>query len=171
MDLNDVWGDRRLPHCRLPRRILPPLLALGLALGSASCTLAPARPEAHSLNLHQQWQLQAGEAIAGHRISSSLGDIVLELDGAALHMPRAGRLVPLNSDLGLDCVLLSSPEIPAYQLRLCDLQRPRLGPQAAGAVIGRGDRVSLAMLRKQPEGTWAFVEPSAELIETLLTAP
>ena len=98
-------------------------------------------------------------------------------------MPKAGRVQPLadssQDNLAINqagtktsqCVAVSSPEIPAYRLRLCHLRQLQLGHQPAGQVIGRGEQVAIAMLRKQPEGTWAFVEPSPSLLEALLTQP
>lgn len=155
------------------------LVAVGLALGGCR---QPGAVEPLSLKLHQQWQLPPGEMIGNARVTSGLGDLVLDLDGQALYMPKAGRVEPLvmagspagspvGSQAAPACVAVSSPEIPAYKLRLCHLHRLRLGPQPVGAVIGRGKQVAVAMLRKQPEGTWAFVEPAPSLLEALVSQP
>ena len=135
-----------------------------------------------SLELHQQWQLQPGNNVAGYSISSGLGDVVVNLGGKGLYMPKSGLVQPLafadapsreaeNHAAENHCVAVSSPEIPAYRLRLCHLRQIRLGNQPAGQMIGRGEQVAISMLRKQPEGTWAFVEPSPSLLEALLTQP
>jgi hypothetical protein len=152
-------------------------IALSLLASSliSSCDRPKTRPV--SLPLHQQWQLQPGHSIAGRPITSGLGDVLVELDGKAIYMPKSGLVQPLSpasSDAqatASDCIAIASPEIPAYRLRLCHLRRPRLGQQPAGSMIGRGEQVAISMLRKQPEGTWAFVEPSPSLLEALLTPP
>ena len=141
----------------------------GLTLSRSRSSLEPVR-----LNLHQQWQLQPGTQVGNIRVTSGLGDLVLALEGQALYMPKAGRVEPLVSEASADstaCVVVSSPEIPAYKLRLCHLQQLQLGELPQGAVIGRGEQVAIAMLRKQPEGTWAFVEPAPSLLEVLLNQP
>lgn len=161
-------------------------LALMAAL-LTSCNRPPESPV--NLKLHQQWHLQPGQTIADYPISSGLGDVVINLGGQAIYMPKAGRIQPLadhpneafakGESLATNragrkpspCVAVSSPEIPAYRLRLCHLRQLRLGHQPAGQIIGRGEQVAIAMLRKQPEGTWAFVEPSPSLLEALLTQP
>lgn len=146
-----------------------------MAVLLSGCTRSSQAPVA--LQLHQQWQLQPGQHVAGYSISSGLGDVVLNLGGQAVYMPKSGLVQPLvsategQSQTGPQCVALSSPEIPAYRLRLCHLRQLQLGHRAAGQVIGRGEQVAIAMLRKQPEGTWAFVEPSQNLLEALLTQP
>ena len=149
------------------------LIAAALLLGSCN---ARSNNQAVTLPLHQQWQLQPGTTIANTRISSGLGDLVLDLNGQALYMPKAGRIEALTpmqeSPTGApSCVAVSSPEIPAYKLRLCHLEHLRLGQHPQGATIGRGKQVAIAMLRKQPEGTWAFVEPAPSLLEALLQQP
>ena len=149
-------------------------LGLGLFMlmaGLAGCG-GRAKVTPLSLNLHQQWQLQPGTTVGETRVTSGLGDLVLALEGQALYMPKAGRVEPLVSEAspeGSACVAVSSPEIPAYKLRLCHLHHLQLGEQPQGAVIGRGEQVAIAMLRKQPEGTWAFVEPAPSLLEALLS--
>ncbi len=139
-------------------------LVLG-ALLLAGCDVASPMPPV-AMNLHQQWQLQPGDRIAGYEVSSGLGDIVIELAGKGLYLPRDGRIQPL--DASPDCALFSSPEIPAYQMRICGLKQKHWGDRKQGQSIGRGDRVSLAMLRKQVDGTWTMVEPATQLLEQFL---
>ncbi len=169
------------PHWRA-RWFRPAVIYLGLiATLLSSCNRPSEAPV--NLKLHQQWHLQPGQTIASYPISSGLGDVVINLGGKALYMPKAGRIQPLTDrqneasatgKIGTqssNCVAVSSPEIPAYRLRLCHLHQLQLGQQPAGQIIGRGEQVAIAMLRKQPEGTWAFVEPSPSLLEALLTQP
>ncbi|WP_253188329.1 hypothetical protein [Leptolyngbya sp. 'hensonii'] len=117
------------------------------------------------MKLFQNWQLQPGDEIAGYPIVSSLGDISIQLRGKPVYAPFQGRIEPFTSH----CVVFSSPEVPAYLFRLCGLNRPRLGTVKAGEKIGSGPALQFAALRKQPNGTWAFVEPSQSILEKVLT--
>ncbi|MEM9907163.1 MAG: hypothetical protein AAF921_19290 [Cyanobacteria bacterium P01_D01_bin.44] len=116
------------------------------------------------VQIDQDWVLQAGGEVAGYEISSGLGDITLELGGDGVRMPFDGE-VQLAAG---GCVMLSSPEVPAYLFRLCGMQRPKLGARAQHQTIGHAQRLVFATLRKQLSGTWAMVEPSTSLIEQLL---
>ncbi len=121
-------------------------------------------PAPRTLNLHQSWSLPIGAEIAGYPVSSSLGDISLNLDGDAVRMPFNGTVEPTT----MGCVLVSSDDVPAYLFRLCGLSRTQFGPRQQGQSIGRANHLIFAMLRREPDGTWAMVEPSARFIEQLL---
>lgn len=143
-------------------------LALGLLLGiplSLMGGCSPSTPAPRILNLHQSWSLPIGTKIAGYQVSSSLGDISLALDGDVIRMPFNGTIEPTT----MDCILVSSDDVPAYLFRLCGLQRPKFGPRQTGQTIGRAHHLIFAMLRREPDGTWAMVEPSAKFIEQLLS--
>lgn len=120
-----------------------------------------------SVEIEQAWALEPGDLLGHYSISSGLGDVVIELGGAPLYMPMAGEIQPLNPR----CSLFSSPELPAYRLRLCGLSQVKSGLLREGVVFGRGDRVALALLRRQPQGTWAMVEPATSILEQFLTPP
>ena len=120
-----------------------------------------------SIEIEQVWELEPGDRLGNFRISSGLGDVVIELGGAPMYMPMAGEMQPISSD----CSLFSSAELPAYRLRLCGLSWAKSGPLNRGAVLGRGDRVALALLRRQPQGSWAMVEPATSILEQFLTPP
>lgn len=134
-------------------------LTLGFMGGCVNSTPAP-----RVLNFHQSWSLPIGTEIAGYQVSSSLGDISLNLDGDAVRMPFNGTVEPTE----MDCVLVSSNDVPAYLFRLCGLSRTEFGPRQQGQAIGRANHLIFAMLRREPDGTWAMVEPSAQFIEQLL---
>ncbi|MEA5463906.1 hypothetical protein [Leptothoe sp. PORK10 BA2] len=134
-------------------------LVLSLIGGCGRSTPAP-----RILNLHQNWSLPMGTEISGYPVSSSLGDISLELGGDAVRMPFNGTVEPT----AMDCVLVSSDDIPAYLFRLCGLSRTQFGPRQQGQTIGRAHHLIFAMLRREPDGTWAMVEPSAQFIKQLL---
>lgn len=140
------------------------LLSLSLGL-MGSC--ARSTPAPRVLNLHQSWSLPIGAEIAGYQVSSSLGDISLNLDGDAVRMPFNGTIEPTE----MNCVLVSSDDVPAYLFRLCGLSRTKFGPRQQGQAIGRANHLIFAMLRREPDGTWAMVEPSAQFIEKLLNRP
>ncbi len=133
----------------------------------SSCTITQP-PSLVDMTIHQQWQLQPGDRIAGYAVNSGLGDIVVELSGQKIYAPVSGQVQWLKSaHHSRDCALFSSPEIPAYRLRLCGLKRVRLGDRQQGQVIGTGEYVALSMLRKQNDGSWAIVEPAVKMLEQL----
>lgn len=143
-------------------------LSLGLTLGlplslMASCNRSIPAPRL--LNLHQSWSLPIGADVAGYQVSSSLGDISLNLEGDAVRMPFNGTVEPTE----MNCVLVSSDDVPAYLFRLCGLSRIKFGTRQQGQTIGRANHLIFAMLRREPDGTWAMVEPSARFIEQLLS--
>ncbi len=162
----DSEGSRLLSQLSIGRLgfAIPLLLALLLGYG----TYRKLQPTHFTrVEIEQAWELEPGDRLGHYRISSGLGDVVIELGGAPLYMPMAGEVHPINPD----CSLFSSAELPAYRLRLCGLTRAKSGPLSQGAVLGRGDRVALALLRRQPQGTWAMVEPATSILEQFLTPP
>ncbi|MEL6469580.1 MAG: hypothetical protein AAFQ74_07615 [Cyanobacteria bacterium J06623_4] len=137
-----------------------------LALWLSSCA-AHSAPEPRSITLQQQWALNPGDEIAGKAISGSLGDISLFLQGQQVKAPFDGEIEPSELD---DCAFYSTPEIPAYLFRLCGLRRVNYGKVNAGKPIGKGDYLSFATLRRQPDGTWIIVEPARGVLEKALGA-
>ncbi len=138
-------------------------LFLGIAL-LTSCAISRSPIAPRPVKLYQNWQLQPGNTVAGYRITSGLGDISIDLKGKAIHAPFDGQVQPSG-----ECVLFSSAEIPAYLFRFCGVQRPQLGEVRSGDAIGVAESLQFAALRKQPNGTWAFVEPSQSVLERVLT--
>ncbi len=118
-----------------------------------------------TIQIQQSWQLKPGDTIGDYRIAAGLGDISIELKGGKVYAPFEGRVQPNIPD----CVIFSSPEVPAYLFRMCGLNQPRLGAVKQGDAIGSGDYLHFATLRKLPEGTWTIVEPSRSILERLLT--
>jgi hypothetical protein len=137
-----------------------------VALGTISaCGRGPT--VAHrNIPLHQQWALQPGSEVGGYRIMGGLGDVSIEIKGKAIRAPFDGKVQPTDHD----CVAFTSPEVPAYLFRLCGLQRPRLGPVQAGDKIGKGQVLQFAAMRRQPDGTWALVEPAVDILERTVGA-
>ena len=122
--------------------------------------------ESRNLNIEQNWALKPGHYVAGHLISGGLGDVSIEVQGSPLFAPFSGLLQPHQTD----CAIFSSPEVPAYLLRICGLKQPQLGPCQVGTRIGTGKTVHFAALRKQPTGQWAIVEPASDILERMLSA-
>ena len=129
-----------------------------------SCQTAPPM-EPRNVDIQQNWALKPGHYVAGHLISGGLGDVSIEVQGSPLFAPFSGLLQPHQTN----CAIFSSPEVPAYLLRICGLQRPQLGPLQAGAQLGTGKTVHFAALRKQPTGQWAIVEPASDILERMLS--
>lgn len=152
--------------------VMPLALSNKCRLLVALCMLACvgcSRSSQHTrtLNLHQSWPLAVGTEVAGYTVSSGLGDITLNLKGDAVRMPFDGTVesTPVNNS---NCVLVSSGDVPAYLFRLCGLRNARLGAQEQGSAIGNATQLVFSMLRRQPDGTWAIVEPSPKFVEQLL---
>jgi hypothetical protein len=114
--------------------------------------------------VQQTWSLQPGQQIAGYQIRGGLGDVSIDMDGRDVHAPFDGQVQPHQDQ----CVVFSSAEVPAYLLRMCGLQSPQLGDVQQGDVIGTAELLNFAALRRQPDGTWALIEPSTSLIERSL---
>ncbi|MBD1848573.1 hypothetical protein [Leptolyngbya sp. FACHB-711] len=136
-----------------------------LLLSQTGC--APERsslPLTRMIQIQQTWQLQPGDAIANHSVVAGLGDISIRLNGDSVYAPFDGQVQQNVAG----CILFSSPDVPAYLFRLCGLKQPKLGTVQQGETIGSGDYVHIATLRKQPEGTWAMVEPAKDILEKLL---
>ena len=131
-----------------------------LLLLAAGCARQP-EVSPRAIQLHQKWILQPGAEVAGFKISGGLGDISIELEGKSVRAPFNGKVQPNQAD----CVVFSSSEVPAYLFRFCGLKRPQLGDLQAGDVIGSGQALQFAALRRQPDGSWAIVEPALDLLE------
>ncbi len=144
-------------------------IALVMAIIPMGCRFEPSSEPARVIQLQQAWELQPGDYLAGRRIGGSLGDISIELDGNRVFAPFAGRVQPDAEIEG--CVIFSSADVPAYLFRLCGLRNPRLGNLQQGDAIGTGDYLHFAALRRQPDGTWAMVEPSSNILESILIEP
>jgi hypothetical protein len=142
-------------------------LALALLLGA--CSGAGPAPAPRTVTLHQQWALQPGDRLGGYSVQSGLGDITVDLEGGRVYMPFEGLVQPGEGES--PCVIVSSPEVPAYLFRLCGLRQVHLGDRPQGEAIGSGHTVAFATLRRQADGTWAMVEPAKELLEQFLDRP
>ena len=139
-------------------------LLLGLALGR-SWWQRYSTPEPKELKLQQAWELEPGERVADYRIVGGLGDISIALRGGSVRAPFAGEASPHREG----CLLFSSPEVPAYLFRYCGMDKMVLGDRPVGASIGRAQSLQFATLRKQPDGSWAIVEPSKDILEKSLS--
>ncbi|MGB3790966.1 MAG: hypothetical protein WA949_23375 [Phormidesmis sp.] len=122
-------------------------------------------PKSRNITLQQQWSLNPGDEVAGNSVAGSLGDISLYLEKQRVKAPFDGDLELSEID---DCTLYSTPEIPAYLFRLCGLSKVKYGSIKAGKVIGKGQYLSFATLRRQPDGTWIIVEPARGVLEKAL---
>ena len=144
------------------------LIGLLTLLMLSGCGRLGTREPVRSLQIQQNWELQPGDTVGGYRIAGSLGDVSIELNGGTVYAPFDGKVQP-NDVAG--CLIYSSPEVPAYLFRLCGLRSPKLGDVKQGEAIGKGNYLQFAALRRQPEGTWAIVEPASDILERALKQP
>ncbi|HIK15394.1 MAG TPA: hypothetical protein IGS53_08955 [Leptolyngbyaceae cyanobacterium M33_DOE_097] len=156
-----------LHHLCLRRVSLYSWLAVVSCLLLTSCMPTSNPSTRLQLKLHQKWQLQPGDRVAGYAVLGGLGDITIGLNRAAVYAPFNGR----TQKDSRNCIVFSSPDVPAYLFRLCGLEDPRVGTLNAGDRIGRATTLEFAALRKQPNGTWAIVEPSRQILERTLKQP
>ncbi|MBD0266806.1 MAG: hypothetical protein ICV77_00795 [Cyanobacteria bacterium Co-bin8] len=140
-------------------------LLWGLVVTVGGCRSASV-PAPRQVMLQQSWELEPGDVVGGYLVTASLGDISIYLKGHRLRAPFSGDIEPAAA--GVNCIYFSTPEIPAYLFRFCGLRRPHLGPITLGEVMGSGEYVHFATLRRQPDGTWAIVEPSSNVLERAL---
>lgn len=145
-------------------RAIAALISLLLPLG---CVRAPRDDATLNIKLYQTWQLQPGDTIGDRRVLGGLGDISIALDGNSVYAPFDGRTQMEQHH----CLIFSSPDVPAYLFRLCGLNDPRPRVVKQGEAIGSGDLLQFAALRKQPNGTWAIVEPAKAILERILKKP
>lgn len=120
------------------------------------------------IKLSQNWSLQPGDEIADYQVMGGLGDISIQVRGRSIYAPFAGRIQP-NQRSG--CILYSTDNVPAYLFRLCGVKNPKLGLVKAGDVVGSSQYLQFSTLRRQPDGTWAFVETSRDILEKTLKKP
>jgi hypothetical protein len=145
------------------------ILVLGI-LGGSGCRLAREEPPPRTFNVYQNWALGPGDNLAGYRVHSGLGDVAIDLEGGRLYMPFNGQ-VQRAAGYGDRCLVVSSPDVPAYLFRLCGVTQQRTGHHRTGEVIGRGFIVAFATMRRQADGTWAMVEPAQDFIAQFLHEP
>lgn len=133
-------------------------------VGLTACGTRDRPPAPREFKIQQSWQFQPGTEIAGHPVQGGLGDISIALEGKKVYAPFAGEVQPHQGD----CVIFTSPQVPAYLMRLCGVDRPKFGTVKQGEAIASSQILSFAVLRKQPDGTWAIVEPANSLLERVL---
>lgn len=131
----------------------------------SSCTATPRSentiPEPR---LYQSWQLKPGDEIAGAKVVGGLGDISIALNGQSVRAPSDGNAY-IDSR---GCLYFAGADTPAYLIRLCGLEAPKLGALKAGDTIASGKMLEFATLLKQSDGTWALVEPDKSLLQRTL---
>jgi len=153
-----MQGTRLASAVRFFGWLALPMLLLG-------CNAQTNPEDTINLQVYQKWQLQPGEQLSGYRVLAGLGDISIALDGKSVYAPYDGRAQKDQRE----CLVYSTPDVPAYLFRLCGLSNFNLGDRRQGDALGSGSIVHIATLRKQPDGTWAIVEPSKPILEKILT--
>jgi hypothetical protein len=150
------------PRHRRWRKAWTSLMAIAW-LGTA-CS-HPSHP-VRTVPIQQSWELQLGSTVGKHRIVGGLGDISIEMRGDRVYLPFDGE-VQSNDVPG--CYIYSTPDVPAYLFRLCGLKSGKTGRVRSGDTLGSADYLHFAALRRQPDGTWALVEPSREMLERMIS--
>lgn len=138
-----------------------------ISLVPLGCARAPSNDPAPDIKLYQTWELQPGDTLGDRRVLGGLGDISISLDGNSVYAPFDGR-TQIDQHR---CLIFSSPDVPAYLFRLCGLNAMHSGTVNQGDAIGSGNLLQFAALRKQPNGTWAIVEPAKAILERTLKKP
>lgn len=145
-------------------RLLPFYLALPILI--AGC--GSSHPKATvNIKLYQSWELKIGDRVSGYEVTGGLGDISIALNGGSVYAPFTGETAMDQRG----CLYFETPEVPAYKFRFCGVMNPKIGTVQIGDVIAKAGILQFAALRKQPNGTWAIVEPAKSLLEKTLKAP
>lgn len=138
------------------------------------------QPKRKQIEIQKVWGIEAGKVIAGQRVIGGLGDISLEFKGivkAPLTGYVEGEFVLVTDDDLIegtrDCIIFSSPQMPAYLLKICGLTKRNLGSVDRGSPIGETGgklHISLLSFRRVANQTnkWIYVSPSETLIEKLV---
>ncbi|MDB9527970.1 hypothetical protein PN498_18395 [Oscillatoria sp. CS-180] len=161
--LGEQMGSLRIGS--VARWSLTVVMCIGLGVTLTSCR-EEAVASSRSVALDQSWELDLGDVIEGFKIVAGLGDVSVHLRGARVRAPFDGEVQTAANEQ--NCVFFSSPEVPAYLFRFCGIKRPRIGLVERGESMGSADYLHFATLRRQPEGTWAIVEPSTYVLERSL---
>lgn len=122
------------------------------------------------LNVKQQWDLNPGETIAGFRVSGGLGDVAIETP--KIKLSYAGVVV--KSEISQSCYHFATPQVPGYVTRLCGVHDPMGQPHRdawPGETWNTTETLNIALLREQPNGSWAIVEPSQDWLSLFLSEP
>lgn len=114
--------------------------------------------------LYQSWQLKPGDEIAGAKVIGGLGDISIALNDQSVYAPSDGQA----SIDKRGCVYFAGADTPGYLFRLCGLETPKLGTLKAGEAIATGKILQFAALLRQPDDSWALVEPDKNLLQRTL---
>ncbi len=138
--------------------------ALVMLLCVTGCTPEPVAEAPIDVKLYQNWELQPGDTVAGYSVMGGLGDLSIALKGNKVYAPYEGRLQPNKPG----CVMFSSTDVPNYLLRLCGMKNPNFGLRQAGEAMGTADALQFALLNKRPDGLWALVEPSKQILQQML---
>lgn len=165
MHIQAVFGAAAFRRWLLSRTLLRGAIASSvMLLLPFGCARTPSTAPPINIKLYQTWELQPGDVLGGRRILGGLGDISISLDGNSVYAPFDGR-TQMDQHR---CLIFSSPDVPAYLFRLCGLQEMHPGTVNQGDAIGNGNLLQFATLRKQPNGTWAIVEPAKAILERTL---
>ncbi|MEB3289426.1 MAG: hypothetical protein VKI82_05895 [Leptolyngbya sp.] len=141
-----------------------------IVLAGVGCRSIPGDLPPRTFNVYQDWALEPGDRLAGYEVHSGLGDVAIDLGGNPLYMPFNGQ-VQRAAGQEDRCLVVSSPDVPAYLFRLCGVTQERTGNHRTGEVIGRGSIVAFATMRRQADGTWAMVEPAKDFLAQFLNEP
>jgi hypothetical protein len=132
------------------------------------------------IELQKSWGIHAGDVIGNYPVAGGLGEISLRIRGN-IRAPMDGRVEDkfvlvsegtiINSDD--NCVLFSSPQLPAYLSKFCGLETQNLGLVRQGQSIGKTDgylHVALLTYRQSAENRnqWVYVSPSMGWLEKLV---
>ncbi len=150
---------------RLLCRQLFPLIGILLSIVLTGCQKAPP-DDGREIVVEQSWELDLGDAVEGFPVVGSLGDVSVYLKNSIVRAPFDGEVE--RSAIADNCIFFSSPEVPAYLFRYCGLKGINLGEVRQGKKMGKADYLHFATMRRQPEGTWAIVEPSRNVLERSL---
>lgn len=116
------------------------------------------------LQLYQNWTIKVGDQFNGVPVIAVLGQVTLRLGGKSAVAPFDGTASLSTSG----CLRFDALDIPGYAFQFCGLENPRVGLVNQGSEIGSANFLSVGVLRRQKNGTYAFVEPAPAMLEKVV---
>ncbi len=116
------------------------------------------------LQLYQNWTVKVGDQFSGVPVIAVLGQVTLKLGGKSAVAPFDGT-ASLSSN---GCTRFDALDVPGYAIQFCGLENPRAGLVNQGAPLGSANFLSVGVLRRQKNGTYAFIEPASSVLDKVV---
>ncbi len=117
------------------------------------------------LQLYQNWTIKVGDQFGGVPVVGVLGQVTLKLGGKSAVAPFDG----ISSLSKSGCLRFDALDVPGYAFQFCGLDNPRVGLVNQGDALGSSNFLSMGVLRRQKNGTFAFIEPATTVLDRVVS--